>query len=102
MKKAAVRELAAAMHRADPSACFAFELWDGETIAFGALPTSSIHFNDPRALRRMFSKGFHGFAESYVFGDLEIEGDFQLLLRLGLDVSFDEKSYSLRRKARFL
>lgn len=101
MKKPLI-ELAVAMHRTDPSASFAFEFWDGERVAFGALPASTFRIKTPRAVRHIFSKGFHGFAESYVDGDVDVEGDLQQLLRLGLEVRFDENSYSIRQKIRFL
>ena len=35
-------------------------------------------------------------------GDLEVEGDLQELLRLGLIVQFDEKAFSMWQKIRFL
>ncbi len=99
MKKA-IRELAAAINRTDPSAAFSFELWDGEVIEYGGKPKATLLIKSAKVPGQMFSKGFLGFGEAYVAGDLEVEGDLQELLRLGLSVQFDEKAFSLRQKIR--
>ena len=101
MKKA-IRDLAAAMNRADPAAAFSFELWNGEAIQYGDRPKTTLIIKSARVPGEMFSKGFLGFGESYVSGDLEVEGDLQELLRLGLIVQFDEKNFSLLQKIRLL
>src|SRR5208283_35520 len=101
MKKA-IRELAASINRTDPSAAFSFELWDGEVIRYGDKPKTTLLIKSAKVPRQMFSKGFLGFGEAYVAGDLEVEGDLQELLRLGLIVQFDEKSFSTWQKIRFL
>ncbi len=51
----------------------------------------------PAVPERLFGKGFLGFGEAYVSGELEIEGDLQELLRLGFGMGFDENR-SLREK----
>jgi cyclopropane-fatty-acyl-phospholipid synthase len=99
--KRAIRDLAAAINRADPSAAFSFELWDGEVIRYGGSPKTTLIIKSARVPGEMFSKGFLGFGEEYVSGDLEVEGDLQELLRLGLIVQFDEKNFSLLQKIRF-
>ncbi len=101
MKKA-IRELAAAINRTDPSAAFSFELWDGEVIGYGGKPKTTLLIKSAKVPGQMFSKGFLGFGEAYVEGDLEVEGDLQELLRLGLIVQFDEKAFSLWQKMRLL
>ncbi len=101
MKKA-IRELAAAINRKDPNAAFSFELWDGEVIGYGGKPKTTLLMKSAKVPWQMFHKGFLGFGEAYVEGDLEIEGDFQELLRLGLIVQFDEKAFSLWQKMRLL
>ena len=101
MKKA-IRELAAAINRTDPSAAFSFELWDGEVIEYGDKPKTTLLIKSAKVPKQMFSKGFLGFGEAYVAGDLEVEGDLQELLRLGLIVQFDEKAFSLLQKIRLL
>jgi cyclopropane-fatty-acyl-phospholipid synthase len=101
MKKT-IRELAAAINRTDPSAPFSFELWDGEVIEYGDKPKTTLLIKSAKVPKQMFSKGFLGFGEAYVAGDLEVEGDLQELLRLGLIVQFDEKAFSLLQKIRLL
>lgn len=101
MKKA-LRELAAAINRTDPAAAFAFELWDGEIIKYGSRPVTTLVIKSPDVPGRLFSKGFLGFGEAYMSGDLEVEGNLQELLRLGLIVQFDEKTFSLWQKMRLL
>ncbi len=101
--KEALRELAAAMNRADPSASFAFNLWDGERIAVGnGTPAAVLRINTPGAVRQLFSGGFHGFGDAYVSGEIAVEGDLQELLRLGLEIQFDENAQSFWKKLRFL
>lgn len=100
--KRAIRELACAINRTDPAAAFSFELWDGEVIQYGDRPRTTLIIKSAKVLREMFSKGFLGFGDAYVSGDLEIEGDLQELLRLGLIVQFDEKNFSLLQKIKLL
>ena len=98
--KRAIRDLAAAINRADPSAAFSFELWDGQVIQYGDRPKASLIIKSAKVPHQIFSKGFLGFGEAYVSGDLEVQGDLQELLRLGLIVQFDEKNFSLLQKIR--
>ena len=96
MKKA-LGELAEAINRADPSASFDFILWNGEVIGYGTTPKTTMAVKSKAVQDLLFRKGFMGFGEAYVSGDLEVYGDLQELLRLGLNVGFDEK-ISLRQK----
>lgn len=100
--KSAVRALAASINRTDPAASFSFQTWDGESFQYGERPRVTMRLRSPNAAREMFGKGFLGFGEAFVAGDIEVEGDLQELLRLGLHVKFDEGCDSLGRKARLL
>jgi cyclopropane-fatty-acyl-phospholipid synthase len=100
--KNALRDLAAAMNRTDPTASFAFRLWDREVIGYGLEPKTTMVIKSSKVAGDLFSKGFLGFGEAYMSGDLEVEGDLQELLRLGLIVQFDEKAFSLKEKLRLL
>ncbi len=100
MKKALIK-LASAINRAEPSAAFAFKLWDGEVIGYGSVPKATMALKSPNVVDELFAKGFMGFAQSYVSGDLEIEGDLQELLRLGMSARFDSK-VSLGERMRLL
>lgn len=101
MKKAIV-ELAETIHRSDPSAAFSFHFWDEERIEFGCKPKVVLHIKTPRVAREIVTKGFLGFGEAYMSGDLEVEGDFQELLRLGFIVHFDCDGLSFLQKMRLL
>lgn len=101
MKKA-MKEVAALMGRADPSASFVFVFWDGEHFQVGDRPKAKLVLRSPAVVRGMLRKGFHGFGEAYVSEDLAVEGDLQELLRLGLITRFDEAGYSWWQRAGFL
>jgi len=100
--KRALRELAAAMNRTDPAAAFSFRMWDGEVIGYGNKAKATLVIKSSKVLEDLFSKGFLGFGEAYMSGDLEVEGDLQELLRLGLIVQFDENAFTLKEKMRLL
>ncbi|MDR3566945.1 MAG: cyclopropane-fatty-acyl-phospholipid synthase [Syntrophobacteraceae bacterium] len=99
--KEALGELAEALNRADPSAAFAFKLWDGQTLGQSVSPAISVVLKSREVPGKIFGQGFRGFGEAYVAGDLEVEGDLQQLLRLGFSAGFDEKC-SLLEKIRLL
>jgi cyclopropane-fatty-acyl-phospholipid synthase len=101
MKKA-MRELAAAINRVDPAAAFSFELWDGEIIEYGDRPKTTLVIKSAEVPGQMCSKGFLGFGEAYMSGDLDVEGDLQELLRLGLIAQFDERNFLLFQKLKLL
>ncbi len=101
MKKV-MGELAAAINRADPAAAFSFELWDGEITEYGDRPKTTLIIKSEKVPGQLSSKGFLGFGEAYVSGDLEVEGDLQELLRLGLIIEFDEENFSFRQRLRLL
>jgi cyclopropane-fatty-acyl-phospholipid synthase len=101
MKKA-MRELAAAIHCRDPAAAFCFEFWDGQRIGYGVRPKTTLIIKSARVLPQLFSKGFLGFGEAYVSGGVEVQGDLQELLRLGLIARFDEDNFRLHQKIRLL
>ncbi|MCE5335004.1 MAG: cyclopropane-fatty-acyl-phospholipid synthase family protein [Desulfobacteraceae bacterium] len=99
MKKA-LYALAESMHRSDPQASFSFRTWDGDIIQYGENPKVTFHIRSEEAARHLFADGFLGFGEDYVSERLEVEGDLQELLRLGLNARFDDGPDSLRRRAR--
>lgn len=78
------------MHQADPTACFAIEFWDRDVIRFGDVPRAILRMKTKNCARNIIKKGFLGFGESYVKGDLEIKNDMSELLRLGLAIGFDD------------
>jgi cyclopropane-fatty-acyl-phospholipid synthase len=63
--------------------------WDGEINTYGSgEPVFVLVFNTEEAAKRIFSKGTLGFGEEYVAGNIDVEGDFQELIRLGMDPAF--------------
>lgn len=97
-----LRKLAASIHRNDPTASFSFVLWDGEVIQYGEQPKATLHIHSQEAVRDMFRTGFLGFGNAYISRKLEVVGDLQELVRLGLLVKFDEIGYGFLQKLRFL
>ena len=100
--KRAIIDLANLMHCADPDARFAFELWDGEAIVHGNKPVVRLRFRSKEGAKKVLGNGFLGFGEAYMADDLEVEGDLQELLRLGICLGYDRRNLSLWQKIRFL
>ena len=90
------------MHSADPDARFAFEFWDGEAIAYGNRPEMILRFKSKKGAKKILCNGFLGFGEAYMADDLEVEGDLQDLLRLGILLRYDRRNLSFWQKIRFL
>jgi len=88
----AIRNLCDLMHRADPNAAFSFELWNGDTFNYHERPKVTLRLNTEKSAKDLVSKGFLGFGEAYMAGELEVEGELQELLRLGLAIGFDEQA----------
>lgn len=91
--KEALKKLADKMHQADPGAGFAFEFWDGDRVCYGDLSRSAavtLRFKSAETAKDVLTDGFPGFGEAYMAGDLEVAGDLQELLRLGLSIGFDQ------------
>ena len=88
--KEAIKNIARRMHQCDPQACFAIEFWDGDVIRFGNDSRASLLLRSRQCAASIIRKGFLGFGESYMAGDLEIKDDLAELLRLGLAIDFPE------------
>jgi cyclopropane-fatty-acyl-phospholipid synthase len=101
MKKV-IKNIAQMMHQSDPRACFAIEFWDGDAICFGKLPQVTLRLKTKSCAKKIIRKGFLGFGESYVKGDLEIENDLLKLFRLGFAINFDDYRLSFCQKFRLL
>ena len=100
MKKS-LMNIANLMHSANPRSRFAFEFWDGEAIAYGDQPEVRLRLKSKESARQLLAKGFLGFAEAYMAGELEVEGNLQELLRLGYAIEFDKHRLSFWQKMRF-
>lgn len=89
------------MHQSDPKACFAIEFWDGDAIRFGDVPRVTLRLKTKNAARSIIGKGFLGFGESYMEGDLDIENDMQELIRLVFATDFYDYRLPFWQKFRF-
>ncbi len=99
MKKV-IKNIANMMYQADPTASFAIEFWDGDTIRFGSFPEVILRLKNENSTKKIIRKGFSGFGEAYMDGDLEIERDLQKLFRLGFAINFDEHQLPFWQKFR--
>jgi cyclopropane-fatty-acyl-phospholipid synthase len=102
LMKNAVKHLARALQEAEPGAKFSFECWDGERLNNGNEPAVLMRLKSEESAARLLGDGFLGFGEAYMAGDLEVEGDLQELLRLGIAARFDQKEPSFWKKLRLL
>lgn len=101
--KAAAKKAIDAMRRVDPEARFLVRFWDGDEIAVGdGPPQFTLSIKTREALQRIFGDGFLGFGESYMAGDIEIDGDREMLIKLGHLIDFGNMPLSLKEKLRFL
>lgn len=100
--KNALKDIANAMHAAVPEASFAVRFWDGEVFTIGSTPAFTLWFKEKAAASAVIADGFLGFGESYMTGAIEVDGDMQLLFRLGFAVGYTDHSMSLKSKIRIL
>ncbi|MCG6917567.1 MAG: cyclopropane-fatty-acyl-phospholipid synthase family protein [Deltaproteobacteria bacterium] len=101
MKKSLI-SIANLMHSADPRSRFAFEFWDGEAIVYGNYPEVILRIKSKEGAKHLLCNGFLGFGEAYMVDDLQVEGDLQELLRLGICLNYDRRSISFWKKVQFL
>jgi len=74
---------------------FAVRFWDGKTETFGnGIPTFTLIFKQKESARKMLSQGTLGFGEEYVAGNIDVDGDFYQLIRLGMDPHFQDMKLS--------
>ncbi len=100
--KNALKNIAKMMHQSDPKACFAIEFWDGDAICFGDVPRVTLRLRTKRCAGRIIRKGFLGFGESYMKGDLEIENDLPELFRLGFATDLSDYRLPFWDKIRYV
>ena len=99
--KQAAKDIVTRMHQADPDASFEIRFWDGDAIRIGEQPQFTVHFKTRAAMGRTFADAFLGFGESYMAGDIEVDGDIKLMFKLGHLSDFGEMPLSLWQKLRF-
>lgn len=86
-----------------PEISFEIRYWDKHADRFGVgEPSFTIIFNNEKAINSIFTKGSMGFAEEYQEGNIDIDGDFQQLVRLGIHPQFQNLKPSLCTKVSIL
>jgi cyclopropane-fatty-acyl-phospholipid synthase len=90
------------MHATDPRSRFAFQFWDGEDVVYGDQPAVLLRFKTKESAQQVICNGFLGFGEAYMAGELEVDGDLQELLRLGIYLRYDRKNVSFWKKIQLL
>jgi len=102
MKKT-LQQLLRSMSRNLPEIPFEVRFWDGESERFGdGKPSFCIIFKQQETIKSIFARGPMGFAEEYVAGNIDTEGDFSQLVRLGMDQRFQDMKLSLGTKTEIL
>ncbi len=75
---------------------FEVQLWDGDILHFGeGNPTFILKLKTEKAGRRILTSGTLGFGEEYMAGNIEVDGDFKSLMRLGTQAEIDKMKLSL-------
>ena len=78
---------------------FQVQFWDGVQKSFGSgKPQFILTFVTKRAADHVIESGSLGFGEEYMAGDIQVEGDFQRLLRFGTDAAFLNLPMGLKAK----
>ena len=102
MKKA-IQKLLKELSTNLPDIPFEVKFWDGETKKYGdAAPAFILTFKEKEAAKNIFGKGTLGFGEEYTAGNIDVKGDFQKLVRLGIDPRFQDMKLSLKTKIAIL
>ncbi|MHC8492561.1 class I SAM-dependent methyltransferase [Thalassospira sp. SM2505] len=100
--KNAIQEIAKAMHHTDPESSFAVRFWDDDVFQIGDKPAFTLWFKEKEAASKTLADGFLGFGEAYMTGMLDVEGDMQLLFKLGFRVGYTEYKMSWKAKLNIL
>ena len=67
-----------------PDLPFQVRFWDAELLSLGnGRPRFTLTISTPAAARRVIKNGALGFGEAYIAGEIDVEGDFLELMRLG-------------------
>ena len=101
--KRTLQELLRALSENLPDIPFEVRFWDGDTEAFGnGAPLFTVTFVTREAAKNLLSTGPLGFREDYVSGNINVEGDFQQLLRVCMDPRAQYVKLPLRTRAAVL
>lgn len=102
MKKT-LQRLLSALSDSLPAIPFEVRFWDGQSVTYGEGKAFFVLiFRTEKAARAIFSRGSMGFGEQYVAGNIDVEGDFRQLVRIGIDSRFQDIKLSPRTKVGIL
>ncbi|MHB8109889.1 MAG: class I SAM-dependent methyltransferase [Syntrophorhabdaceae bacterium] len=86
-----LHELFSALSLQFPDIPFQVDFWDGERSRYGTgIPSFTLGFKNKAAAREIIKRGSLGFGEQYVEGNIEVMGNFQKLVKMGIDPRFQE------------
>lgn len=98
-----LRHLFDSMHQEFPQCSFRVRLWDGDEWRYGeGEPEFILEIRSNRALKRIVADSFLGFGESYMAGEVDLQGNMQRLFQLALGTGFDGDRLSRWQRLRFL
>ena len=100
MKKI-LEAIAKNMQKSVPDAGFEIKMWDGDLLRMGEPAQFSLSFKTKNALVRSIKDGYLGFAESYMVEEIEVEGDMDLMFRMGHLAGVGDMSLSFWEKVSF-
>jgi len=101
--KATIHKLLIQIGAHFPDTPFAVQYWTGETARYGhGEPAFTLILRSPGAVKRALRDGSLGFAEEYVAGNIEVQGDLQALLKFQTAPIYDAAQLSLWEKFKFL
>lgn len=86
-----------------PDVPFRVRMWDGSERRYGEGHEKFVlSFNTPEALSDVLTRGSLGFGEAYMNAGLDVEGDFQSLIRFAFQPVVQELHLSARERGRLL
>ena len=86
-----------------PDTPFRVRMWDGSERTYGEGPEKFLlRINSAEALSDVLTRGSLGFGEAYTNGGLDVEGDFQSLIRFAFEPVVRELLLSARERGRLL
>jgi len=97
-----IRRLFDSVHQEFPQYSFRVELWDGDEWRYGeGEPEFILEIRSQRAFSRILADSFLGFGESYMAGEVDVQGNLQRLFQLVLRAGFNINRLSRWQRLKF-
>jgi len=98
--KNSIQSILASLNRRFPDISFDVTFWDGRTEHFGnGNAVFTLIFKSKKAVKRVLARGTLGFGEEYTAGNIDVEGDLEKLIRIGIDPLYQDIEVSPLTKA---